>query len=127
MVLGIGVDLIEVARIRHNIERYGDRFLNRIYTADERAYSSAKGNAAERYAVRFAAKEAAMKAIGTGWREGVTWQDFQVRNEPSGRPVLLLSGVARRIAAQMGVERTSLSLTHTAEMAFAIVILESGR
>ncbi len=127
MVLGIGTDLAEVARIRHSMERYGDRFLNRIYTEAERAYALSKANAAERFAARFAAKEAGMKAIGTGWRHGVTWQDFEVVNERSGKPVLRLTGVAKRIAAELGVKRISISMTHTADMAFAVVILEDGR
>ncbi len=126
MILGIGSDLAEVARIRQSIARYGDRFVKRIYTEGEQAYSSSKANAAERFAARFAAKEAGMKAIGTGWRRGVTWKDFEVLNERSGRPTLLLSGVAREIAQHMGVERISISLTHTGELAFALVILEDG-
>ena len=126
MILGIGTDLAEVARIRRSIARYGERFLNRIYTETERAYASSKANAAERFAARFAAKEAGMKAIGTGWRRGVTWKDFEVANERSGRPALRLSGVARRIADDMGAKRISISLTHTAEIAFAVVILENG-
>ncbi len=121
----MGTDMAEVGRIRRSIERYGERFLNRVYTEAERAYSSSKANAAERYAARFAAKEAGMKAIGTGWRHGVRWQDFEVFNERSGRPTLLLTGVAREVADKLGVGRISLSLTHTAEMALAIVILES--
>ena len=124
MILGIGTDLAEVRRIRESIERFGDRFLNRVYTEGERAYAASKANAAERFAARFAAKEAGMKAIGTGWRRGVTWKDFEVANEFSGRPVLRLSGVAEKVAASMGVERISISLTHTSEMAFAVVILE---
>ncbi len=124
MILGIGTDLAEVDRIRESIARFGDRFLNRIYTERERAYASSKANAAERFAARFAAKEAAMKAIGTGWRHGVTWKDFEVANEPSGRPVLRLSGVAGQIAEKMGVGQISISLTHTSQMAFAVVILE---
>ncbi len=127
MILGIGTDLAEVARIRKSIAHYGERFLNRIYTERERAYASSKANAAERFAARFAAKEAAMKAIGTGWRRGVTWKDFEVVNERSGRPVLDLTGVAREIADGMGVKRVSLSLTHTAEIAFAVVIVEDGK
>jgi holo-[acyl-carrier protein] synthase len=126
MVLGIGTDLAEVGRIRNSMERYGDRFLHRIYTDAERAYASSKANAAERFAARFAAKEAGMKAIGTGWRRGVTWRDFEVVNEKSGRPTLRLTGVAKRIAAELGTKRISISLTHTAEMAFAVVILEDG-
>ena len=124
MILGIGTDLAEVERIRESIARFGDRFLNRIYTERERAYASSKANAAERFAARFAAKEAGMKAIGTGWRHGVTWKDFEVANEPSGRPTLRLSGVAGQIAERIGVKRISVSLTHTSQMAFAVVILE---
>lgn len=127
MIVGIGSDVAEIARIRHSIARYGDRFLKRIYTEGEQAYSSSKANAAERFAARFAAKEAGMKAIGTGWRRGVTWKDFEVLNERSGRPTLLLRGVAREIAERMGVERISISLTHTGDIAFAVVILEGGR
>lgn len=127
MILGIGTDLAEVARIRQSIERFGERFLNRIYTDGERSYAGSKANAAERFAARFAAKEAGMKAIGTGWNFGVTWKDFEVVNERSGRPALRLSGVARTVAERLGVKRTSISLTHTREMALAIVILEDGK
>jgi holo-[acyl-carrier protein] synthase len=126
VIVGVGTDLAEVARIRKSIARYGARFLNRIYTEKERAYALSKANAAERFAARFAAKEAAMKAIGTGWRRGVTWKDFEVLNEHSGRPVLRLTGGAREIADGMGVKRVSISLTHTAEIALAVVILEDG-
>ena len=113
-------------RIRESIERFGDRFLNRIYTAGERSYALSKANSAERLAARFAAKEAGMKAIGTGWSQGVTWHDFAVANEPSGRPTLRLTGVAREVAARLGVKTVSVSLTHTKEVAFAVVILEDG-
>lgn len=125
MILGIGTDLAEVDRIRESIARFGDRFLNRIYTAGERAYAASKANPVERLAARFAAKEAGMKAIGTGWSQGVTWQDFAVVNEESGRPTLALHGAAKRKADAMGVKRISLSLTHTSAMALAVVILES--
>ena len=126
MIVGIGTDLAEVGRIRQSIADFGDRFLHRIFTERERAYASSKANAAERYAARFAAKEAGMKAIGTGWSRGVAWKDFEVANERSGRPTLQLSGVAREIAEKLSVVRISISLTHTKEMAFAIVILESN-
>ncbi len=125
MIVGIGTDLAEVNRIRDSIARFGDRFLNRIYTGGERAYAESKANAAERFAARFAAKEAGMKAIGTGWNFGVKWKDFEVVNEPSGRPKLLLHGMACQIAKKLGAERISISLTHTSEMAFAVVILEA--
>ncbi len=124
MIVGIGTDLAEVERIASSIARYGDRFLNRIYTPRERAYSERKASSAQSFAARFAAKEAGMKAIGTGWSRGVTWLDFEVGNEPSGRPTLKLSGVALKIAGDLGVTRISLSLTHTSAMAMAVVILE---
>ncbi len=126
MVLGIGTDLAEVSRIRKSVERYGERFLARVYTQQERTYASRTANSAERFAARFAAKEAGMKAIGTGWRRGVTWKDFEVVNDRSGRPTLRLSGVALDIANKMGVRHISISLTHTAQIAFAVVILEGG-
>jgi len=124
MILGTGVDLAEVGRIRAAIERYGPRFIDRIYTPAEIAYVERKANRFERYAGRFAAKEAAMKAIGTGWRRGVRWQDFEVANLPSGRPTLRLHGEAARIAADLGVKVISLSITHTADLGMAHVILE---
>ena len=124
MIVGTGVDLAEVDRIRASIERYGDRFVARIYTPGEIAYVERKANKYERYAARFAAKEAGMKAIGTGWRGGVRWQDFEVSNLPSGRPVLKFHGVAAQVAEKLGVKNISLSLTHTAQLGMAHVILE---
>src|SRR5581483_4576241 len=124
MILGTGVDLAEVPRIQTAIERHGVRFIERIYTEREIAYVERKANRFERYAARFAAKEAGMKAIGTGWKGGVMWRDFEVSNLPSGQPTLLLNGVASQIAEKLGVRRISLSLTHTAELAMAHVILE---
>jgi holo-[acyl-carrier protein] synthase len=124
MILGTGVDLAEVPRIRASMERFGARFVARIYTPAEIAYVERKANKYERYAARFAAKEAGMKAIGTGWRHGVTWQDFEVINLPSGRPTLRFSGVAAQVAAKLGVRTISLSLTHTSELGMAHVILE---
>jgi len=124
MILGTGVDLAEVRRIRASIERYGDKFVHRIFTPGEIAYVERKANKYERYAARFAAKEAGMKAIGTGWTSGVTWQDFEVTNLASGRPTLKLHGKAAAIAERLGVRNVSLSLTHTAELGMAHVILE---
>ena len=125
MIVGMGTDLIEVSRVRRSVEHYGDKFLRRVYTAAEVAYAMSKHNFAERLAGRFAVKEAAMKAIGTGWRRGVTWQDFEVVNEPGGRPILRFTGVARQVAETLGVARNSVSITHTADLAMAVVILES--
>ena len=124
MIVGTGIDLAEVDRIQASIERHGDRFIKRIYTPNEIAYVERKANRFQRYAARFAAKEAGMKAIGTGWRRGVTWQDFEVANLPSGQPTLKLHGKAALYAAELGVKRISLSLTHTAANGMAFVILE---
>jgi holo-[acyl-carrier protein] synthase len=125
MIVGTGVDLAEVPRIRASIERFGSRFIDRIFTAAEIAYVERKANRFERYAARFAAKEAGMKAIGTGWKRGVTWRDFEVANLPSGKPTLRLHGVAADVASKLGVRNISLSLTHTAELGMAHVILEA--
>ena len=124
MIVGTGVDLAEVPRIKASIERYGEKFIRRIYTPAEIAYVERKANKFERYAARFAAKEAGMKAIGTGWRRGVTWQDFEVVNMPSGKPTLLFHGVAAGFADKLGVKNVSLSITHTAELGMAHLILE---
>jgi len=125
VIVGLGVDLAEVDRIREAIERHGRRFIDRIYTPAEIRYVESKANRFERYAARFAAKEAGMKAIGTGWKRGVRWQDFEVSNLPSGRPTLQLHGVAAEVAASLSVRNIALSITHTAVEGMAIVILES--
>lgn len=125
MILGVGVDLAEVSRIRAAIERHGRRFIERVFTPGEIAYVERKANRFERYAARFAAKEAGMKAIGTGWRRGVRWQDFEVTNLPTGRPTLSLHGVAAEVAETLGVRNISLSITHTTLEGMAIVILDA--
>jgi holo-[acyl-carrier protein] synthase len=125
VIVGIGIDLAEVDRIREAIERHGQRFIDRIYTEKEIAYVERKANKYERYAARFAAKEAGMKAVGTGWKRGVRWRDFEVTNLPSGRPTLQLHGEAAKFAESLGVRNIALSITHTAAQGMAIVILES--
>ncbi len=124
MIVGTGVDIAEVPRIRAAIERFGERFLRRVFTPEEVRYCVGKSNAAERLAARFAAKEAGMKAIGTGLRHGITWHDFEVVRLPGQRPNLKFSGKAAEFAARLGCKRTHLSLSHTAEQAIAHVILE---
>ena len=123
MILGSGVDLCEVPRIEAAIARYGRRFVERIYTPLEIAYAESKANRFERFAARFAAKEAGMKALGTGWH-GVAWRDFEVVNLPSGRPTLQFHGKAAEYARKLGVGTASLSMTHTSVQAMAMVILE---
>jgi holo-[acyl-carrier protein] synthase len=125
VIVGIGIDVEEVARIREAMERHGRRFTDRIFTPAEIAYVERKANRYERYAARFAAKEAGMKAIGTGWRRGVRWLDFEVANLPSGQPTLRMHGVAAAVAQGLGVRNIALSLTHTAQQGVAIVILET--
>ena len=125
MILGSGVDLCEVPRIEATIGRYGVRFLDRVFTAREIAYADRKANRFERYAARFAAKEAGMKALGTGWH-GVGWRDFEVVNLPSGRPTLSIHGRAAQVAARLGVKNVALSITHTKAQALALVVLENN-
>lgn len=125
MVIGLGTDMIEIARIEHSLERYAAAFLRRVYTPGEIAYCQhKKKTAAESFAARFAAKEAAAKALGTGISRGVTWREFEVRRWPGQRPELLLHGRASEIAARLGVKRLSLSLSHTRELAIAVVVAE---
>ena len=125
MVLGVGTDLMETKRIEESIERFGDRFLERVFTAGEIAYClRKKKNAAESFAARFAAKEAGAKALGTGISRGVTWKELEVRREASGRPTLHLSGRAAELAGAMGVRKMQLSLTHSRELAMAVVVVE---
>jgi holo-[acyl-carrier protein] synthase len=125
MIVGTGIDITEVPRIRQTVERFGDRFLRRIFTVAEIRYCDSKANRFERYAARFAAKEAAMKALGTGWSRGVRWVDCEVVRMPGGRPTMTFHGKAGEIAAKLGVKNAALSLSHTAEQAIAQVILEN--
>lgn len=126
MIVGIGLDIAEVERVKAAIGRHGERFLHRVYTDAERRYCDSKPNRFERYAGRFAAKEAAMKAIGTGWRHGVGWRDFEVRRLPSGQPVIHFEGKAAEIAARLGVTKALVTISHTAANAIAQVLLEGG-
>jgi holo-[acyl-carrier protein] synthase len=125
MIVGTGVDISEPDRIQQAFGRYGQRFLERVFTPTEIAYCERKRNKWERYAARFAAKEAAFKALGTGWRRGVRWRDVEVANLPGGRPTLNLYGQARTFAEQQGVRNISLSMTHTGQFVLAQVIFEN--
>jgi holo-[acyl-carrier protein] synthase len=125
MIVGTGVDLAETSRIEQALERHGERFAKRIYTAGEIAYCEKFKNRAERYAARFAAKEAAFKALGTGWRDGVRWLDVEVTHQPSGKPEIQLSGRALERAGELRVKRTSVSISHSDRYVVAQVIFES--
>ena len=124
-IVGHGVDIVEVARIAEMRERHADRFLERCYTPAERAYAAANPKRTDEHlAGRFAAKEAALKAIGTGWRSGIAWTDLEIVLEPSGAPTLRVTGRADEIARGMGVARWHVSISHTDRHAMASVIAE---
>lgn len=125
MIVGMGIDVAEVKRIQAVIESQGERFLRRVYTLDEVAYCEQFKSKFERYAGRFAAKEAAMKALGTGWSRGVRWVDVEVVRQRGARPTIALKGEARKIADALGVKHIALSITHTADQAIAHVIFEN--
>lgn len=124
MLVGTGIDIIEIERIAASMERYGERFLTRVFTSGEIAYCQRKKNAAESFAARFAAKEAGAKALGTGIQHGVTWTEIEVRRERGERPTLHFSGRAGQRAERLGVKHISLSLTHSRTVAMAAVQLE---
>jgi holo-[acyl-carrier protein] synthase len=127
MIVGSGIDLTEIERIQHSVERYGQRFLDHVYTPAEQAYCLRKRKSAESLAARFAAKEAGAKALGTGISHGVNWLEIEVVREPSGRPTLKFHGRAAEFAARLGAVRAALSITHTNTLAMASVVLEDGR
>ncbi len=124
MIVSIGIDIIEVYRIRETVSRT-PRFVERVFTADERAYCEAKGAAAaQSFAARFAAKEAFLKALKTGWRGKITWHDIEIVSDENGAPSLKITGEAQTILTNLGANRVHLSLSHTTEHAVAQVILE---
>jgi holo-[acyl-carrier protein] synthase len=127
MIVGSGIDLTEVGRIQKTVDRHGARFLDRVFTVGEQAYCLQRRTAAESLAARFAAKEAAAKALGTGISRGVTWTEIEVVREPGGKPGIRFHGRAAEIAARLGVAHAALSLTHTADLAVASVVLEDGK
>jgi holo-[acyl-carrier protein] synthase len=124
-VLGIGVDLVECARIQHSIDRFGDRFLHRVFTADEIGYSMSMKFPARHLAARFAAKEAVSKAFGTGIGKAMGWRNIDVRKKPSGEPFLVFSGPAKDLAKQRGVSAALITLSHTEHHAMACIVLET--
>ncbi len=126
MIVGSGIDLVEIGRIQQSMDRYGERFLDRVYTSAEQAYCKRKRKAAESFAARFAAKEAGAKALGTGISFGVNWLEIEVVRAPSGKPSLQFHGRAAQIAERLGVVNSALSITHTGSLAMASVVLEDG-
>lgn len=123
VLIGTGIDLLELERFRAAYGRHGERFLERLFTDREIAYCRRRADPVPELSVRFAAKEATFKAIGTGWRRGVRWRDVEVRNAPSGRPYLVVAGRVAEIARRLGGRRFSVTLTHSATTAAAQVML----
>ena len=124
MIVGTGVDIAETSRLEQGLERHGERFTKRLFTRAEVAYCERFKNRGERYAARFAAKEAAFKALGTGWREGIRWLDVEVIHQPSGKPELVLTGRAQEVAQKLRVTRMSVSISHSDRYVVALVIFE---
>jgi len=124
MIVGTGIDIVEIARFRKVLERLKDRFILRVFTPAEQKYCNAHRDPSPHYAARFAAKEALFKALGTGWARGVTWRDVEVVRERQDAPSLVLHGEAQRLSESMGTHKVHLSLSHSEQWAVAMVILE---
>ncbi len=121
-VIGIGIDITECLRIARMIERHGDLFINRVYTADEISYCRNRKQTTEHFTGRWAAKEAILKALGTGWRRGISWRDVEILNEPGGKPIVNVHGGAKSVIEQLGITRLLITISHcrTHATAFAI-------
>jgi holo-[acyl-carrier protein] synthase len=124
MIVGIGVDIVEIPRLRRTLERFGDRFTERVFTSEELQYCEARVDPVPHYAARFAAKEALFKALGTGWAKGITWQSVSVRRIAANAPHLALTGEAEKLSNALGAKSVHLSLSHSDNSAIALVILE---
>jgi holo-[acyl-carrier protein] synthase len=124
MIVGVGTDIVEVARLELAARRHGDRFLHRVFTPSELAYCRSQHHAFQSFAARFAAKEAFLKALGTGLRDGISWQDMDIVRDGAGRPDLILAGRALELTTGRGVTRVFVSLAHTADHGMAVVVLE---
>ena len=121
-IVAHGIDLVDCPRIEEMIQRHGERFIKRVFTADEQAYAEANKNEVEKLAGRFAAKEAILKLIGTGWRGKIAWTDIEIVNNPAGQPQVNLSGEVEKIAEKLGIKHISVSITHTANFAIASAV-----
>ena len=121
-IVAHGIDLVDCPRIEQMIQRHGERFIKRVFTAAEQAYAEANKNETEKLAGRFAAKEAILKLMGTGWRGKIAWTDIEIINNAAGQPEVTLAGEVRRIADELGIEHISVSITHTANFAIASAV-----
>ena len=125
-VLGIGTDITECLRIARMIERHGELFIDRVYTPEEVRYCQSRRQSTQHFTGRWAAKEAVLKALGTGWRRGISWRDVEIRNEPGGRPVVALRGGLRDLVQQLGVAELLVSISHCRSHATAYAIALGG-
>jgi holo-[acyl-carrier protein] synthase len=121
-IVAHGIDLVDFPRIEEMIKRHGERFLNKVFTAAEQAYAEANKNGTEKLAGRFAAKEAVLKLVGTGWRGKIAWTDIEIINNPAGPPEVVLCGEVKKIADKLGIKHISISITHTANFAIASAV-----
>jgi holo-[acyl-carrier protein] synthase len=121
-IVAHGIDLVDCPRIEQMIERHGERFIKRVFTAAEQAYAQKNKNEVEKLAGRFAAKEAVLKLVGTGWRGKIAWTDIEIINNPAGQPEVTLAGEVRKIADKLGIKHISVSITHTANFAIASAV-----
>ncbi len=127
-IVAHGIDLVDCPRIEEMVSRHGERFVKRVFTAAEQAYAEANKNKIEKLAGRFAAKEAVLKLMGTGWRGKIAWTDIEIVNNTAGVPEVTLSGEVEKIAGQLGIKHISVSITHTANFAIAsaVAMAEKG-
>jgi holo-[acyl-carrier protein] synthase len=125
-IIGIGTDIVECVRIAKMIERHGELFLSRVYTTNEVLYCSSRKSATQHYAGRWAAKEAVLKALGTGWSRGIHWTDIEIRNEPGGRPRIVFAGVAKDICLELGIREVHISISHCRSHATAYALATGG-
>ena len=121
-IVAHGIDLVDFPRIKEMVEQHGKRFVNRVFTATEQAYAEANKGRMEKLAGRFAAKEAILKLMGTGWRGKIAWTDIEIVNNPTGQPEVKLSGEVEKIANRLGIKHISISITHTANFAIASAV-----
>jgi len=121
-IIAHGIDLVDCPRIEQMLTRHGDHFLARVFTKAEQAYAKGRKNMVETYAGRFAAKEAILKLVGTGWRGKIAWTDIEVTNTPAGQPEVTLSGEVERVARDLGIDNISISITHAANLAIASAV-----
>ncbi len=126
VIVGIGTDIVECLRIAQMIERHGELFLTRVYTTREIEYCSSRKAATQHYAGRWAAKEAVLKAMGTGWARGITWRDIEIRNNESGQPSIALAGGAREVCEKSGIQEMLISISHCRSHATAYAVALGG-